>query len=126
VGPSAGASRIDLGAWVALALGVDGGPGTAALCAPLAQRPAAFGLEYGGSLTLNIRVALDVPDQDLSRVHAAVFADAAGRPLPLAGTTVLLGAVDSLVEALRSLGGVASTGAVELAVHCGLALPPHY
>ncbi len=123
-GPSSDTSGVDVGAWVALALGIDGGPGTSTLCAPLAQRPAAFGLEDGGSVTLNIRVMLEVPDQDISRVHVAVSADVASRALPPPGMTVLESAVDSLVEALRSLGGVGSTGAVEVAVHCGLALPP--
>jgi hypothetical protein len=123
-GASSGTSGVDVGAWVALVLGIDGGPGTSALCAPLLQRPATFGLEDGVSATLNIRVALEVPNQDISRVHAAASADVAGRALPPPGMTVLVSAVDSLVEALRSLGGMASTAAVEVGVHCGLALPP--
>ena len=35
-------SRVDVGAWAALALGIHGGPGSAALCRPLAQRPDVF------------------------------------------------------------------------------------
>jgi hypothetical protein len=118
-------ARIDVGAWAALALGVDGGSGQAALCSPLAQRPTAFGLESGGVLTLNIHVALAVPDEDMSRVHATVVAaDADGHHLLTAvGQNLVVRAVDAQVEALRSLGGVASTAAVEVRVRCGLALP---
>jgi len=115
--------RVDLGAWAALTVGIDGGPAGPGLCLPLDQRPAAFGLERGDRMTLNIRMALIVPDQDVSRVHATVAVDAAGRPVPLQGEALVAGAVDTLVEVLRSLGGVSSVQALEVEVRCGLALP---
>jgi len=115
--------RVDVGMWEALAIGVDGSPATADLCLPLAQRPAAFGLERGAQ-TLNIRIALSAPDQDVTRVHADVVgSDAAGHPLSPLAQALAANAVDTLVEALRSLGGVASTGATEIRVRCKLKLP---
>jgi hypothetical protein len=120
-------ARVDVGAWVALVLGVDGGTGKPGLCSPLAQRPAAFGLEPGGAATVNIRVRLGVPDEDVSRVHATVVAaDGAGHPLSPSSQSLVSVAVDTLVETLRSLGGAATAGAVEVGVHCGLTLPLRY
>lgn len=118
-----GLARVDVGAWAALALGVDGGPGSAYLCRPLAQRPAAFELAPGKTTTVRLRLALTVPDQDLSLVRVGVRAtDAASdRPLPRAGEDVVRSAVASLVEPLRSLGGEASAAAVQVEVRCTVA-----
>jgi hypothetical protein len=119
-----GAVRVDLGAWEALAVGIDGAPATADLCLPLRQHPSAFGLERAGAQTLNIRIALSAPDQDVTRVHADVVgSDAAAHPLSPLAQTLVANAVDTLVEALRSLGGVATTGAIEVRVRCGLKVP---
>jgi len=116
-----GPARVDVGAWTALAVGVDGGPGRPELCAPLTQQPASFGLEPRESATLNIRIALSIPDEDVSRVHASsVDADLAGAPLAPRGQALLARAVDTLVEALRSLGGVSSAGVAEVRVRCRL------
>ena len=141
-------ARVDVGAWASLVLGVDGGSGQPALCSPLAQRPTAFGREpehavarepehavarepehalphdRESPLTLNIRIGLSVPDEDVSRVHASVAAtDGAGRPLTPLGQALVREAVDTELEAFRSLGGESSAGEVEVRVRCGLALP---
>jgi len=120
---SRGLPRVDVGAWAALAFGVDGGSGSPYLCRPLAQRPAAFELAPGKTMTVRVRVALTVPDQDLTLVDAGVRAiDAAsGRPLPSAAQGVVRSAVASLVEPLRSLGGEASAAAVQVEVRCTIA-----
>jgi hypothetical protein len=145
--------RVDVGAWAALALGVDGGVGSRALCQPLALRPGVFpplpvtgpvaapepsnadggvagdsahrtaaigGAAGDGRSGLRIAVALFVPDQDVSRVHAEVTArDAAGHPVSPAGEAVVSATVGTMVELLRGLGGEASTAAVALEVRCG-------
>jgi len=112
--------RVDVGAWTALALGTDGGPGSSELCRPVVQRPGAFGLAPGRELTLGIRVAMAIPDQDVSRVHARVELDeATGRLRPPPAVQALLSdAVETLLEPLRGLGGESSAAAVEVDVRC--------
>ena len=131
--------RVDLGAWAALALGVDGGPGAAPLCQPLAGRPSVFGAAAHAGLSAQadaqpdggearadsgVRVALAIlaPDEDVSRVHAEVRAlDAAGRDLDPAAQALVSDTVSSILELLRGLGGEASSAAVELEVSCAVA-----
>jgi hypothetical protein len=145
-----------VGAWAALALGVDGGSGSPWLCRPLAQRPSLFagdlrgdlrdvriatnGLDAGhgdgdpstsagasaddeksASLTVRISVSATFPDEDLSRLHVDVRAlDAAGHSLAPAAEGVVTGAVGTLFELLRGLGGEASAAAVGLEVTCAV------
>jgi hypothetical protein len=197
-------SRVDVGAWAALALGIHGGPGSAALCQPLAQRPDVFerspaagqpddvtepaasrptdGGADGGPApltparltparltpatpptpvattsatatpttpttpvattsatatpttpatatattptTVRISVAILLPDQDISRLHAEVRgADASGRPLSPAAEALVSSAAGTALEALRGLGGEASAASVELEVHCAIGPP---
>lgn len=116
-----GAPVVDVGLWAALVLGTDGGAGSDDLCRPLAARPTAFGLAPGDDLSLRIRIALAVPDEDISRVHAAVRATStAGHALPAGSVAWLDRAVQSLLEPLRGLGGEASTAMVELEVRCAI------
>jgi hypothetical protein len=134
-----GGSRVDVGAWAALALGIDGGPGSAALCQPLAQRPGAFGslplaseraadggaadggvvLAAAADRRVRVAIAIRLPDQDVSRLHAEVLPrDASGRPLSAVAEAIVSGSVGTLLEALRGLGGEASAASVELEVTC--------
>jgi hypothetical protein len=111
--------RVDIGAWSALAIGIDGGRGSAELCRPLAQRPSLFGLPRGENVTLRIRVALSVPDEDLSRLNAEIRSrDAQGHPFPGPIEALVSDAVGTLLEPLRSLGGEASTASLVLEVRC--------
>jgi hypothetical protein len=120
-----GVPRVDVGAWAAFVLGIDHGDGTDMLCRPLAARPAAFAVAPGDSAALAIRVALAIPDQDVSRVSATVsVVPAAGHPLPAAGAGLAEKAVASLVEPLRGLGGEAAASMVEVEVRCVVASPP--
>ena len=131
-------SRVDVGAWAALALGIHGGPGSSALCQPLAQRPGLFGVAPGageaseakgradgGAIepardAIKVAVAILLPDQDVSRVHAKVRATQGGHPLSAVAEAFVWGAVGTALEALRGLGGEASAASVELEVTCAL------
>jgi hypothetical protein len=147
--------RVDVGAWAALAWGIDGGIASEELCRPLAQRPAAFGVAPGQRLTLHIALRLEIPDQDLTRARASVRVSGSGvetrepgadadagsdagsdagagsgasaatatvnRILPPGAEVVVESAVAGLVEPLRSLGGHASSAAVEVEVRCDVA-----
>jgi len=140
--------RVDLGAWATLALGIDGGAGAAALCQPLASRPDVFVGDRDtevASPAVRVDIALLVPDEDISRVHAQVHAELLDRSSPsspssrggagpgdgpISGPPRALNAaaealvsetVSSSVELLRGLGGEASSAAVELEVTCAIA-----
>jgi hypothetical protein len=111
--------RVDVGAWTALALGIDGGSGSAELCRPLALRPGVFALPPGETATLRIRVALSLPDEDLSRLHADIQSiDAEGHPSIPPVEALVSDAVGTMLEPLRALGGEASTAALHLEVRC--------
>jgi hypothetical protein len=120
VSASPAGPRVDVGSWVALAIGPDGGAGTDALCRPIARRPGAFGLSPGHAVEVSLHVDFSIPDQDLTRLRAVVVGrDAAtGASLSPAGAAVVRGSVDSLAEALRNLGGEASAAAVAVTVRC--------
>jgi hypothetical protein len=127
-----------VGAWAALALGIHGGAGSSALCQPLAQRPALFGIAPGASgaseaelradggaleparRAIRVAVAILLPDQDVSRVHAKVRATQGGHPLSAVAEALVWGAVSTALEGLRGLGGEASAASVELEVTCAV------
>jgi hypothetical protein len=124
---SRGAGRpgatVDVGAWALVVLGPDGGAGSPDLCRPLAQRPEALGLTRGESAALRLRISLAVPDQDMTRVHAAVVAlRDDGGSLPTAAQTVANTAMQTLLEPLRSLGGEATAAEVKVEVRCPVSL----
>ncbi len=124
LGAREGLPRVDVGAWTAIVLGVDGGPGTDDLCAPLSLRLDAFGLPggEGGSVDIRIGIVIVAPDEDLTRVHTRVSADlsteSGERPLSPEAEDLVERSVATLVEPLRSLGGEAAGAAVELKVSC--------
>jgi len=145
VGPN-GIRVVDLGGWAALALGPDGGMGTPELCRPLAQHPGELGLAAGESRMLRLSVSLSVPDQDVSRVTADVqgmwdrWADpradgGAGEGGNMRATSPGAGggtaaadaaaasSVETLVEALRGLGGEASAASAKVEVRCLVTMP---
>ncbi|HEY4014134.1 MAG TPA: hypothetical protein VGM06_12400 [Polyangiaceae bacterium] len=117
-----GLTRVDVGAWTAIAFGPDGGPGSDDLCAPLFLRPDVFALPESGPASIAIRIVVSSPDEDLTRVHAGVQAslasEAGDRPLSPEGSSLVELSVATMLEPLRSLGGEASTAAVELNVIC--------
>lgn len=136
----AGMPVVDLGAWASIVLGIDGGPGSSDLCRPLEGAPATFGVERGQSLVVELRVAITVPDEDISRVRADVDVNAevyagppkaepakpeptkadadTARPLPPAAGPAAAASVGSLLEALRGLGGQSIATRTEVAVQC--------
>jgi hypothetical protein len=148
-------ARVDVGAWAALVLGVDGGRGSPELCRPLAQRANLFdareaiaiavdgtskndggsgdssgnttaggGAASSPSPGVRISVSATFPDEDVSRLHVEVHArTASGRLLEPEGDAVVGGAVTTLFELLRGLGGEASAAAIGLEVTCTL-VPP--
>jgi hypothetical protein len=112
-------SRVDVGVWTALALGIDGGPGTPALCQPLSQRPTLFGVTPETPLHVDIGVTLTLPDQDISALSAQITAtDSRGVPLSADADAAVVDATMALLELLRGLGGESSAAAVGVHVRC--------
>ncbi|MDP9001153.1 MAG: hypothetical protein M3O46_13715 [Myxococcota bacterium] len=126
VGMRADLPRVDVGAWVALVLGADGGPGTRDLCRPLELRPDLFDAPQGTPPTVNLGIAVISPDQDLTRVHANVYelrVDGAGEAHSADIESLIGRSVSTLIEPLRGLGGESSTAVLEVAVSCKLGRP---
>ena len=121
-----GTPRVDVGAWTALVVGTDGGSGSPELCRPLALHPTALGVPAGGVANLELRVALSIPDADVSRVHAAVSVPQPPNPTSGQGSAEAMAsaALAPLVEALRGLGGESSATDVEVQVFCAVAARP--
>jgi hypothetical protein len=124
-----GVPLIDLGAWTALALGVDGGPASSDLCRPLEAHPLVLGLPPPASaLALRLHIALSAPDDDVTRLSADVSASASAQapaasgetPAPSSLATLAERAVASLIEPLRGLGGETNATRVEVDVQCSL------
>jgi hypothetical protein len=101
------------------------------LCRPLAQRPTAFGLSQGEATTLRVRIALTLPDEDMSRVQASVESHASGdRDLSEEARALVEATVNSLLETLRALGGESSAAGMRVDVACEIGVrqpdsPPH-
>jgi hypothetical protein len=120
------APTVDVGAWVALVIGPVGGRGSDDLCSRLARRPEAFQVPRGETRTVVVRVAFELPDDDISRVSARVSEGSlpqapAGRvPQPWLppAAEVVESAVAELLEPLRGLGGESSCAALEVVVSC--------
>jgi hypothetical protein len=121
-----GSRLVDLGAWAAIVLGLDGGPGSADLCRPLQARPLALELGPTDRLALRLRIALSAPGNDMTRISAAVHVTSPGaaHPLPPGAATLTERAVAGLLEPLRGLGGETTATRVDLEVRCEVGLPP--
>jgi hypothetical protein len=139
LGAAQGHPSIDVGAWVALVLGPDGGLGTPELCRPLVHHLDALGAAPHAPFAVRIRIVLAAPDQDISRIHAEVYVardprDTAGSKalpenggdgvaLPRAAQDAARESVETLLEPLRGLGGDANAANVKAEVHCGTSIP---
>jgi len=121
----AGSRLVDLAAWATLALGVDGGPGSADLCRPLQAHPLAWELAPGDGLPVHVRVVLSAPGNDVSRVSADVRTTnpGGGHAPPPGAVTLAEHTVASLVEPLRGLGGETTATRVEVEVRCDVGAP---
>ena len=109
--------RVDVGGWAALAIGTDGGFGSPDLCRPLEQEAQVFDAAgSSGGPPIRVRIALQFPDQDLSRESARIDAwDAQGQALHRDASRVVERAVTTMAELLRSLGRSNCSASVDVA-----------
>jgi hypothetical protein len=126
-GDDSAPTRVDMGTFLALAVGIDGGLGSPELCRPLIQRPALFGASSGRSQGLRLRLTFIAPDQDLTRlrVDARPWADGvfASSEISAAAQGAIMDAVSTLSEPLRGFGGESSVTAAQIDVRCTLGAP---
>jgi hypothetical protein len=111
---------VDVGSWVRLVIGPDGGEGTRAICAPLDARPWRSGVTPHGKAIVDVKVDLLFPDNEVKGARVDVIARRESDP-SAAETALSVGAgryMELLWKALRSLDGVTSASSVTVRVHC--------
>jgi hypothetical protein len=113
-------SVLDVGTWLRLVVGVDGGEGTAAICGPLVRRPWIAEVVAHGNATLDVEADLVFPNNDVSQARVTVharrrFDPHSAEPLAMLAVTEHL---EPVWKALRAVGGVASAASVSAEVHC--------
>ena len=117
-----GRSLVDVGTWLRLAIGPDGGDGARSFCQPLALHVAEAGLKPGDPLVARVDVELRVPDDDVRAAYATVdgVSEETGERLSDAALARLDTSTRPLVAALRALGGEATTAAATVHVRCAV------
>jgi hypothetical protein len=115
-------STVDVGAWLRLAVGSDGGDGARAFCQPLALHAAEVGLKPGDPLDATVAVELRVPDDDVHAAYATVdgVSNETGERLSETARARLDASTRPLVAALRALGGEATATAATVHVRCSV------
>jgi hypothetical protein len=115
-----GQKILDVGAWIRLVVGPDGGEGTSAVCGPLRERPWRAGVSPHTTALIEVRVAVVFPDNDVKTAHV----EAAGKrrfdahnfdstaPVPV------VRALEPVWIALRAIGGEANAASATTTVRC--------
>jgi hypothetical protein len=117
--PDARGGTVDLARWVAVAIGVDGGPGSALLCGALGQNPHLAGV-LDRAVPVDLTFTVDVPGNDATNADVRVHAT----PREMAALATPISGV--LASALRGLGSTTSATRARTTVRCviGGAVPP--
>jgi hypothetical protein len=117
-----GETILDVGTWIRLVIGPDGGPGTPAICGPLAQRPWLAGVGPGSHAVVEVRVDLLFPDNNVSEARVTATARLGSDPPgadPVA-PFLLSKYLDPLWKTLHVLGGTASASSATVRVRCAV------
>jgi hypothetical protein len=113
---------VDVGAWLRVVVGPDGGDGTSAVCGPLIERPWRAGVSSHGSAEVDVQVDLLFPDNDVKRAEVTVSAAKHDDPRTVdPGASVPAARyMDPLWSALRRLGGTANAASATVRVRCAV------
>jgi hypothetical protein len=115
-----GEAMLDVGTWIRLVVGPDGGSGTAAVCGPLDQRPWLAGVPPHGEAVLEIQADMVFPDNIVSEARVTVTARRQVDVHNFGPSAVVpLGDIlDPVWTTLRAMKGVASAASSRVRVHC--------
>ncbi|WP_394825957.1 hypothetical protein [Pendulispora albinea] len=120
IAPAGDRDVIDVGAWIALAIGPYGGNGSPDFCGMLARTPGQLGRTT--VTTLRIDIAIDFPDNDANAAHIRFRASEAPAGPLLSGQAerAVERAITSSLDPLRTMGGDTSSSTVETSVVCAV------
>ena len=108
---------LDVGTWLRLIVGPDGGNGSSALCGPLALRPWLAGLAARETGEVDVNVDLIFPDNEVRDVRVTTVAERYdphnASPPPRLSVEKYL---DPMWQALRSIGGIANASSATVHV----------
>jgi len=122
VSPAGGGDRdvVDVGAWIALAIGPYGGNGSSDFCGMLVRAPGQP--DRTATADLRIDIAIDFPANDIRAAHIRFRAAVAPAGPALSGLAerAVERAIRSLLEPLRALDADTSSSTVETSVACAV------
>jgi hypothetical protein len=111
------AGVIDVARWSRLAVGADGGEGSAWFCPAVRQIAASeIALSPGARDSVSMTIELKFPGSDVTEVTSSVASIGGATRLGMVGSRALA----PLLDALRSMGGAASAQTVTTTVRCVL------
>ncbi len=100
---------LDVGTWTRLLIGPDGGEASGYLCPAIAKEPAIFGMP---PRVLRFTVDLTIANNELANVRAVV------RGVEPSAIRVIDGAIEALVQPLRTSGSSANAASATATVTC--------
>lgn len=100
---------LDVGTWTRLLIGPDGGDASGYLCPAIAKDPAVFGVPPH---VLRFTVNLTIPNNELANVRAAVSG------IEPSAARVIDGAIEALVQPLRTSGAISNAASATATVRC--------
>jgi hypothetical protein len=111
---------LDVGGWIRLVVGPDGGNGSSAVCGPLAPRPWLVPVSSHAVATVEVEVDLIFPDNAVSDARATVKARKRLDPhnTEPGGAIVVAKYMEPLWKSLRRFGGVANASSATVTVRC--------
>lgn len=111
---------VDLATWARANYGPDGGPGSQALCGPLARKPGVFGVSPGGSMRVVIPLALSFPQGQTegAAVMSQGLVEATGTPVTQKGALEIQAAAEEIISSLRAQRARAQPPDLRFTVRC--------
>ncbi len=111
---------VDLGTWMRMAYGPNGGAGTSSFCGSFNKHPLAFGIPAGATMRVRVTVQVQAPDNQVSaaRVMTLTVNDATGQPAPAKGASEVQRAAEGTLASLVSGGGKANATSSVATVVC--------
>lgn len=113
---------VDVGAWIRVVIGPDGGDGTPTVCGPLVARPWRAGVISHGNAIVDVQLDFVFPDNNVKDAKISIAGHKQADPHNVeASTSVPIARyMEPVTEALRSLGGTSNAASASVRVRCPL------